>query len=783
MVDLSALAPWFRAKAAQSGNSSTSLPLPPEISWTPPFPFESKRLRVVILREHKARGKQLVFDSHVWERQLKRKTSPGARQSGVMGKINHAETRRNSLGKSKAGDTEMLAEMMFGSVPFVSKSRGATVKVHKLRDHSRLLFTKVFTVQLCMNSGSSINDPTFSSARSLPISTSANKDVFPDRSLPTSPLDIRMPESSFTSNASNGSFQASSPTGSLQRRRVKSFLTSFEFYNRQDEAIVSPEMRKCSKLAIGVISEMPVGDSEEAKRKRRYLEDFFFSYFPLVESHIEWLKCQIERLLQTPGKNIQESIAEFVTIFKSNIVSLSDTMRLRSPFWSCFVTSKAITPRPVACKQFIGLLRNALQHFNKQSNNYFMTRLLSATLQYHLGWVSTVSPAERNPTQAFLNKHFSHSLTSLAQSHPYNPLWAQLADLYGSVGSPCHFARTILVGRKGSVIYQLLYILSYFIRCADVTETDYELDSLLSTLDTDSIQTSISTDDSKSEESKSLSASVAVPEPSSDIDNTESVDSGLGTEDGDHSKEKRGLSGFASSILQHDMAQMFNLDQHLEDKFREMESIPLPCLQQQKHQRDLTLEETEMGVKSLSMSLYGGYVPEYLPDFVLHGTAEPLDDFIVRLQQDLRAQILHPCVEEVIDEAVCIVADTDRWTCDVISLANKRNDSRRQYTEPMLQIRRAPYSSLVHQILQMQTDFHSRDMSEEFCLTQLEDSLQEIYYKSKILSEHHRTSGGTPVQDGTKQAAMAGAEKDDLPLLFSVASTHCPYIPPQLDPF
>ena len=124
----------------------------------------------------------------------------------------------------------------------------------------------------------------------------------------------------------------------------------------------------------------------------RHYEDFFFSYFPLLESHIERLKGQIEQALQasSPSKSIQENIAEvfactrrttrasrfsfictqFVTSFKLTLVNLANTMRLSSPFWSCFVASKSVVSRPVASRQFIGLLHSALKLFNnKQSNN------------------------------------------------------------------------------------------------------------------------------------------------------------------------------------------------------------------------------------------------------------------------------------------------------------------------------------------------------------------------------------------------------------------------------
>lgn len=62
----------------------------------------------------------------------------------------------------------------------------------------------------------------------------------------------------------------------------------------------------------------------------------------------------------------------------------------------------------------------------------------------------------------------------LAKSHPYNPLWAQLSDMYGAIGFPPRLARTIVTGKKADIIYKFLFVLTYFIRCSEIHETFYE---------------------------------------------------------------------------------------------------------------------------------------------------------------------------------------------------------------------------------------------------------------------------------------------------------------------
>ncbi|KAG7215888.1 hypothetical protein INR49_002524 [Caranx melampygus] len=85
-------------------------------------------------------------------------------------------------------------------------------------------------------------------------------------------------------------------------------------------------------------------------------------------------------------------------------------------------------------------------------------------------------PNGQPPIKIFLEKHSSQSVDMLAKTHPYNPLWAQLGDLYGAIGSPVRLSRTVVVGRRQELVQRLLYILTYFIRCSELLET-HMLDS------------------------------------------------------------------------------------------------------------------------------------------------------------------------------------------------------------------------------------------------------------------------------------------------------------------
>ncbi|KAF9935404.1 Folliculin-interacting protein 1 [Linnemannia zychae] len=104
------------------------------------------------------------------------------------------------------------------------------------------------------------------------------------------------------------------------------------------------------------------------------------------------------------------------------------------------------------------------------ASSQLVSEVITAVLSHHMSWVPTVAPTDR----------------SLVRENPqggYDPLWAQLSDLYGNIGTSSRISRTIVVGSNGIFVRRLLYILSYFIRCNEVfqrvTEFKDDPESLL----------------------------------------------------------------------------------------------------------------------------------------------------------------------------------------------------------------------------------------------------------------------------------------------------------------
>ncbi|NWH63661.1 FNIP2 protein, partial [Geococcyx californianus] len=170
-------------------------------------------------------------------------------------------------------------------------------------------------------------------------------------------------------------------------------------------------------------------------------------------------------------------------------------------------------------------------------------------------------------------------------------------------------------------------------------------------------------------------------------------------------------------------------------------------------------------VKNFGRSLLGGYCHTYIPDLVLHGINN--DE---KLKQCLLADLLHamhhPVLDEPIAEAVCIIADTDKWNVQVATSQRKMMDNMKLGKDVLVS---SQVSSLLQSILQL----YKLNVPADFCIMHLEDRLQEMYLKSKMLSEYLRGHTRVHVKE---LGIVLGIESNDLPLLAAIASTHSPYV-------
>ncbi|NWW58453.1 FNIP2 protein, partial [Ifrita kowaldi] len=427
-----------------------------------------------------------------------------------------------------ASDVNMLGEMMFGSVAMSYK--GSTLKIHYIRSPPQLMISKVFSARVGSFSGSNNNlqdsfeyinqDPSLGklssnqnglgTCRSVlqlcsskllqgvseggPLRLIRSASFFAAHSTP-----VDMPsrgqnedrDSGIARSASLSSLlvtpfpspsSSSSSSSSYQRRWLRSQTTSLEngiiprwsteeMFSMADESCSSnPAMVRRKKIAISIIFSLP--EKEEAQRN---FQDFFFSHFPLFESHMNKLKYAIEKAMISCRKiaessqrvqvyisRVMDALGEFSRVTIWNLYSVP---RIAEPVWLNMMSSTL--EKNQLCQRFLKEFTFLIEQINK---NQFFAALLTAVLTYHLAWVPTVMPVDHPPIKAFSEKRTSQSVNMLAKSHPYNPLWAQLGDLYGAIGSPVRLTRTVIVGKRKELVQRLLYVLTYFIRCSELQE-------------------------------------------------------------------------------------------------------------------------------------------------------------------------------------------------------------------------------------------------------------------------------------------------------------------------
>uniref|UniRef100_A0A8D0B358 Folliculin interacting protein 2 n=1 Tax=Salvator merianae TaxID=96440 RepID=A0A8D0B358_SALMN len=428
-----------------------------------------------------------------------------------------------------ASDVSMLGEMMFGSVAMSYK--GCTLKIHYIRSPPQLMLSKVFSARVgsfcgsanslqgsfeyinqdssftrlsCnanslgpMRNGSDLGSLQLCSNKLLhgvpeggPLRLIRSASFFEAHSTP-----VDMPsrgqnedrDSGIARSASLSSLlmtpgqSPSSSSSSYQRRWLRSQTTSVEngiiprwtteeTFSMADESCgLNPTLIRRKKIAISILFSLP--EKEEAQRD---FQDFFFSHFPLFESHMTKLKSAIEmamiscRKIAETSQRIQVYIScvmDALDEFRISIWNLYSVPRIAEPVWLTMMSGGS--EKNQLCQHFLKELCVLIEQTNK---NQFLAALLTAVLTYHLAWVPTVMPMDHLPIRAFSEKHASQSVNMLAKSHPYNPLWAQLGDLYGAIGSPVRMTRTVIVGKRKELVQRILYVLTYFLRCSEVQE-------------------------------------------------------------------------------------------------------------------------------------------------------------------------------------------------------------------------------------------------------------------------------------------------------------------------
>uniref|UniRef100_A0A8C1VXX6 Folliculin interacting protein 1 n=1 Tax=Cyprinus carpio TaxID=7962 RepID=A0A8C1VXX6_CYPCA len=1070
-------------------------------SWSSPE-LEPSQIRLIVYQDCERRGRNVLFDSDTRKRSTE--DAPvtkvcGEAQAKMFGKCcqlrptggssssldstsscaSEPKEQNRFQGSSRcSSDANMLGEMMFGSVAMSYK--GSTLKIHQIRSPPQLMLSKVFTAR---TGGSSVYGSLNTLQDSLEFISQDSGALRPEQNTAgngflgsighSNPMDMpgrglyderdsgiarsaSLSSLLITPFPSPGSSLTSSCASSYQRRWLRSQTTSLEngvfprwsveeSFNMSDEnGGPSLGVARKKKIAIGVIFLLSPNEEENAK-----FQDFFFSHFPLFESHMNKLKSAIEQAMILSRRSADASqralaysrMVDGLNEFRTTICNLYIMPRVSEPVWLTMMSGPP--EKNQLCGQF---MRELALLMEQASKNQFLPALLTAVLTNHLAWVPTVMPNGQPPLKIFLEKHFSPSVDMLAKTHPYNPLWAQLGDLYGAIGSPVRLSRTVVVGQRQELVQRLLYVLTYFIRCSEllemhllesavdeaivmpgslittslrpgeVEESDYVLvtvhkpsqdylspgaedgdgypsddnslrsstymdteaqdecpypakpeadpvrdapvcreagsprletrletvvkvgsnspcerraslevqgdvrpevesggvpirifhpsdillekkppdksfdnadepsakvtfligDSMSPESDMESrqqkleqeikkhkkllkdnqqkqcnVEAKLQVDQNKTNNSKTVSSASSFTRKTSqwcprtqgdcvdmfdeyfnddnpvetrtidDVNHTgmkgvgkdppnlqgcqvrvhgqtcerldkdgSKCDAGDGSAEQDKGIEmslsvpSQGIVGEKKKavplndweIPRNESSDSALGDSESEDAGQELPrqdpdgpfysddqadwqdelEVPLPG-------EKLVENYSKPSIANFGRSLFGGYCPTYVPDFVLHGA--PNDEKLRQnLVSDLAHAVQHPVLDEPIAEAVCIIADTDKWSVQVASSQRRPSDKLGQ--EVLV-------SNLVSNLLQSTYQLYRLNLSPNFCIMHLEDRLQELYFKSKMLAEYLK--GQTRVH--VKELGMVlGIESNDLPLLAAIASTHSPYV-------
>ncbi|CEP09566.1 hypothetical protein [Parasitella parasitica] len=631
---------------------------------------------------------------------------------------------------------DLTGEMIFGTAPLAYKGMNTKVHYYKKDKNPQIIISKVFT----LNNHQSPSSLYASDSMRRTSFSSINSDRSTASFLANSSLceDNASEQSSDDDHYSHSYYQ---PAFASTKRTRKFAQTNMEngLFNPTPlptsrlSAVENPVRQTSRSVKFAVAIVITLEDKNET------LYDFVFSHFALIENRLHQFQAvAFKQLYQYfkhhPSPHLQPRkrsstiflgpnafqndtfLIEASSQFEKSFFDLYLTPRIQEPLWLNMSTFPQKKPEYDA--SLIKELMRLIQQFDNKAHNYFISTLLTGVLMHHLSWVHTVAPPEANQ---HIGCHHGN----------YDPLWAQLSDLYGFVGTPSRITRTVVAGLKPSVVRRILYILSYFIRCNEVYENSEcrsksKADVLSSSVSSESIF-SRELDDVNSEHrfedkiARHLTGdveSIAIPQnasstaasgtsisrdlyaASSSIDSTNSLKSSSrwlsDTDERPWSPDPFVVVSSSPSSLSLELPPTFvspNECYHVsmpKSTITRME----PDITQQQEQQQQGASPTEDDIphskststcassssttridrlyaKSYGRSLMASYCDAYKSDFVLMGipTLPPTSV----LDSDLHSTLEQFTLSDSIFEASCLTIDTNNFKCRV--LTHKTSDT------------------------------------------------------------------------------------------------------------
>ncbi|KAF9208852.1 Folliculin-interacting protein 1 [Haplosporangium sp. Z 27] len=405
---------------------------------------------------------------------------------------------------------------MFGTTPLAYK--GSTSKIHLLSEPAQIMLTKTFSIHptdvmaytaVSTRRGSFSSNNSGNTAEISGMSTISGHGDYRSHPRASRPMPAFIPESAYTRvedtktnavssslpNASNMRTQTSRPGFDLRRNRrasqtsmengtfnpmpLPSSFSHLDSLGNPKPALTQAARSKSFSIAVFIV----VNNNSR-------LREFVFSHFALIEARLHQLQAlcleillpvcrrminakagmagnmrsipDLARLSFQQDARLQEAVARL----QQAIYQLYSAPRIQAPLWL------NINTYPSKRAAYSTSFMTELIHLMEESpaSGQLVSEVISTVLSHHTSWVPTIAPTQQSTIRG-------------SPQGSYDPLWAQLSDLYGNIGTSSRISRTIVVGSSGSFVRRLLYILSYFIRCNEVflrmTEFREDPDSLL----------------------------------------------------------------------------------------------------------------------------------------------------------------------------------------------------------------------------------------------------------------------------------------------------------------
>ncbi|OZJ04588.1 hypothetical protein BZG36_02760 [Bifiguratus adelaidae] len=724
---------------------------------------------------------------------------------------------RKSLTQKSQPKLDTLEEMIFGTTPV--RYKGPYLRVHLYQPHDQppqLVISKLFPIspQDLDASAEMRRKESFSSIGSDSSGISSPKNQLSW----CGPMDVRTPSNERPRSSSifslSSSVSQTNPDPSPIRHNP---LGVSEVAARLENASGSS-----NTFALAVIISLPSSFAPDAyaelgRALSSNLHEFIFSHFALIENHVHQLQnsalralCDVMRRIYavngtgvstTPSSTsglhpmfdmklprltplslqADNCFHDAVERFVSGVITLYSTPRIQQPLWLNMATYPQ--HRPQYSSSMIKELVYLLRLYDTSEKFYFISNVITTVLSYHVSWVATVAPWEGIKPKS---------------NGGYDPLWAQLSDLRGNIWTPGRVSRTIVVGQDASVVQRLLYVLTYFIRCNEVYET-VECRANIPGDPGNLFATRYADEDQLGDLEDQIGN--ALLGKRSSVDHTsESRKGGVDIPKGGRARSPHSRAASESApgkvVTSPDSYSISRLPQASDyvstyvannwviEGSSTYLNVPMPKSTVLKLIPDTAADELpapadSLWMKSFGRSLMVGYCKQYHPDFVLMGI--PQLSSLGNLEEDLNCSLKQEgSLMDSVTEAACILADTNKWSCEVIRhLACPDGGKKDQESQRICD--RVSHSQFIFETLStVKCRFTDDDDSLEI-VQFIEDRLQQLYFLSKrmihLLESKYRRESKTiedhfDPRDLKDIVKSLGLDETDVPLLLNACCTY-----------